>query len=80
MSDADEGPVRITVDAERCVGHARCAVVAPQIYKLNDEGYNNTPETVVDGSLAALARRGARSCPEGVITVQPVNASTSEEK
>ncbi|MER9069766.1 ferredoxin [Mesorhizobium sp. M0902] len=31
--------MRIIVQNAKCQGHARCAVQAPDIFKLDDEGY-----------------------------------------
>ena len=61
--------MKVTVDVQRCVGHARCASVAPDVYSLNDEGFNVTAEKEVDPALRASALRGMRACPERAITV-----------
>jgi ferredoxin len=61
--------MKITVDVPRCVGHARCAAVAPEVYEVNDDGFNVTAEKDVDASLRAAAIRGMRACPERVIKV-----------
>jgi ferredoxin len=57
---------------ERCVGHARCAAVAPDVYELDDEGYNRTPEKIVGADKRESALRGKRACPERVITVEDI--------
>ena len=62
--------VRIRVAVDRCVGHARCAAVAPEVYVLDDEGYNRTAEQVVGAELRDSALRGQRACPERIITVE----------
>lgn len=61
--------MKITVDVHRCVGHARCAAVAPEVYEVNDDGFNVTAEKEVDTALRAAAIRGMRACPERVIKV-----------
>ena len=61
--------MRVKVDTALCSGHARCAAVAPRVYVLNDDGYNDTPETVIPAELEDEARRGARACPERAITL-----------
>ena len=43
--------------------------VAPVIYELDEEGYNRMPPREVDPGEEALARRGARACPERAITI-----------
>jgi ferredoxin len=66
---AAEVDVRITFDRDRCSGHARCAALAPEVYRLDEEGYLGEP-TLTEGS-ERQAERGAMACPEGAITVQP---------
>jgi ferredoxin len=66
----EERAVRVTVQTDHCMGHARCAAVAPEVYELNDEGYNATPEQVVEPARASQALRGARACPERIIKVE----------
>ncbi|MFB0874019.1 MULTISPECIES: ferredoxin [unclassified Sphingobium] len=61
--------MRIRIVPGRCTGHARCAAVAPQIYKLDDDGYIAMQETQVDAVDQALAQRGARACPERAIEI-----------
>ena len=61
--------MKIVVDCDKCQGHAMCASQAPEIYELDDTGYNSMGEfTVVEGQEDA-ARLGASWCPEGAITV-----------
>lgn len=61
--------MKVRVIEGRCSGHARCAAVAPDIFVLNDDGYLEMPETIVAPEYEALARRGARACPERAIEV-----------
>jgi ferredoxin len=62
--------MKIVVDRSRCSGHGRCAAVAPDVYSLDDEGYNALDgEREVPSGLEAMARRGADNCPERCITV-----------
>jgi ferredoxin len=61
--------MRVKVIEGKCAGHARCAAVAPEIYKLNDEGFLETPEIIVPAGLEKQAVRGARACPERAIEV-----------
>jgi ferredoxin len=61
--------VRITVDRERCTGHALCKAAAPHVYVLDDLGFNVTPAGEVPAEHANEAVRGALSCPELAITV-----------
>jgi ferredoxin len=61
--------MRIVVDKKRCNGHARCLAVAPNVYVLNSDGYNETPETEVPQGKEAEAKLGARACPERAIKI-----------
>jgi ferredoxin len=75
MGDSEAPPgkrVRIRVVVERCMGHARCAAVAPDVYVLDDEGYNRTAEKVVGAEHRASAIRGKRACPERIISVEDI--------
>ena len=62
--------MKIRIDKDRCVGHARCAAIAPDIYPLNDDGYIAVSEIDVPPGQEQLARRGARACPERIIVVE----------
>jgi ferredoxin len=76
MSDSKSpagGTVRIRVVVARCMGHARCASVAPGVYILDDEGYNRTAEKIVGTDARDDALAGARACPERVISVEDVS-------
>lgn len=64
--------VKIRVNVAGCVGHARCAAVAPEVYELDDDGFNMTPYKEVDEALRAQAIRGMRACPEKIITIDDV--------
>ena len=61
--------MKIRINKAGCVGHARCAAVAPEIFPLDDDGYIAVEEIDVPAGQEALARRGARACPERIITV-----------
>lgn len=62
--------LRIKVDTTLCSGHARCATVAPDIYILNDDGYCIADGVEVPEEHEALAKRGARACPERAISLE----------
>jgi ferredoxin len=61
--------MKVTVQANRCQGHARCLAEGPDVFVLDDVGYNTTDVENVPPSLADQARRGALSCPELALTV-----------
>jgi ferredoxin len=63
--------MRVKIDADLCSGHGRCAVLAPTVYKLDDNGYNADRGKTLDipQDEEAAARKGARLCPERAITI-----------
>lgn len=58
---------RVTIDAEKCQGHGRCVLIAPDYFDVDDAGAG----LVVRGEIAdtdlADIREAALSCPEGAI-------------
>lgn len=61
--------MKIRIEKAACVGNARCAAVAADLYPLNDEGYIATDGFEVPEGKEALAQRGARACPERIIFI-----------
>jgi ferredoxin len=63
--------LHVKIDAVLCSGHGRCAKFAPEYYKLDDNGYNlNRGQTLsVPPDQEALARKGAKFCPEQAIQI-----------
>ncbi len=66
--------MKIRIEKHACVGNARCAAIAPELYPLNDDGYISVDQIDVPGGQEALARRAARACPERIIHVEDDNA------
>jgi ferredoxin len=63
--------MRVKIDGEHCTGHGRCAKYAPNVFKLDDDGYNATRggEIDVPAGEEENAKRGMKSCPEQAITL-----------
>jgi ferredoxin len=62
--------MRIRVDAGLCTGHAMCVQQGPDVFVLDELGYNTTESHDVAPEYEEQARRGAMACPEGAITVE----------
>jgi ferredoxin len=62
--------VHIRVDPQLCTGHALCHLHGPDVYVLDDLGYNTTNRRDVPAELWEQARRGAQACPEGAIALE----------
>jgi len=61
--------MKVLVRANRCQGHARCLAEGPEVYVLDDLGYNSTNIDNVPPHLREQARRGAMACPERAIAI-----------
>jgi len=62
--------MRVHVEADRCQGHNRCYVIAPELFSVDDLG--NASE-IGDGTVAAgledKARLAVANCPEFAIVI-----------
>ena len=62
--------MKIHVDSEKCQGHNRCYVLAPELFEVNDYGYateangGEVPADMVEKAELAIA-----NCPEHAISV-----------
>jgi ferredoxin len=65
--------VKIRIEKSACVGNARCAAVAPELFPLDDNGCINLEEIDVPPGMEELARRGALACPQRIIVVDNDN-------
>ena len=63
--------MRVKIDGEHCTGHGRCAKYAPNVYRLDDDGYNADRGSEIDVPPGEdeNAKRGMKSCPEQAITL-----------
>ena len=61
--------MRVSVDEDRCQGHARCWSICPEVFGLDDEGHAVVVQPEVPAELEAKAREAADNCPELAITV-----------
>ena len=65
--------MKITIDHRRCQGHAMCHNNAPDLFTLDEDGYNRMEPFVVSPDDEARARRAVQLCPERAITASPVS-------
>jgi len=61
--------MRVSVDADRCEGHARCWDICPEVFDLDDEGHAVVNDPEVPPEHEARARDAARNCPERAIVL-----------
>jgi ferredoxin len=61
--------MKIIVKKELCQGHAMCQYKSPEVFELNEHGYNTMDPFTVPAGQEEAARRGAAACPEGAIVI-----------
>jgi ferredoxin len=63
--------VRVSIDAERCQGHGRCFLIAPNLFTFDDLGSGVVLE---EGALSEetleVARLAQLNCPEHAISIE----------
>jgi ferredoxin len=62
--------VRVHVDTLRCSGHAQCQAQAPEVFELDELGYNTIPVIEVARGQEDAARAGVAACPESALTIE----------
>ncbi len=62
--------MKVTVDPDRCQGHARCWEICPDVFSLDEEGHSRVSVSEVPAGLEADARKAAGNCPERAIIVE----------
>ncbi len=63
--------MKMKIDEELCTGHGRCAKYAPNVFRLDDDGYNadRGGEIKVPAGEEDNAIKGMKSCPEKAISL-----------
>ena len=62
--------MHVTVDPERCQGHTLCAMIAPQMFELDEVNGHSSPVTgTVPAGQQDKVREAVRSCPEQAIAI-----------
>jgi len=61
--------MKVKIDETKCSGHGRCFVLAPEVYKLDDEGYNADRGSTIEvpAGQDKKAMVGVKNCPEAAI-------------
>ena len=62
--------MKAKVDVDRCQGHGRCYVTAPEVFGMDDVGYGQEiGDGTVPRGMEDKARLAAANCPEQAITI-----------
>ncbi|CNG60694.1 fdxD [Mycobacterium tuberculosis] len=60
---------KVAIDQGRCQGHGRCAVIAPDVFDLDEHGLGIVLTDPVPDGQVGEARDAVLSCPESAITI-----------
>jgi ferredoxin len=62
--------VRVRLEKSKCVGHAQCYAVDPDLFPIDDSGYSILEEHEVRPEDEQLTRDGVASCPEMALIIE----------
>ena len=62
--------MRLLLDAERCQGHGRCYMLAPDLFDADDVGHCVLLVDEVPAGLEADAKNGVDNCPEQALSIE----------
>jgi ferredoxin len=62
--------VHIRLDVDRCQGHGRCYVLAPDLFDADDYGHCVLLVDEVPAGREAEARTGVENCPEQALALE----------
>jgi ferredoxin len=60
-------PMALIIDTARCQGHGRCALINPDLFEVDDDGYGVVLDPAPAGAGKADADRAIGNCPEQAI-------------
>lgn len=56
--------MRVRLEKSKCVGHAQCFAMAPDLFPIDDLGYSTLEEHEVAPEDQPATRDGVAACPE----------------
>ncbi|NPA86642.1 MAG: ferredoxin [Candidatus Diapherotrites archaeon] len=62
--------MRVWVDKETCIGCGVCVAIAPNYFKLDEDGKSVAIKEEVDPADEEIVRTAAQSCPTGSIKIE----------
>ena len=62
--------MRVTVDKDKCQGHARCYATCPEVFELDDVGFAITSDRLVEPEFEEQVRIAEQCCPELAIIIE----------
>ncbi|MDT7559468.1 MAG: ferredoxin [Pseudonocardiales bacterium] len=67
--DGDSGVTHVTINGDKCQGHGRCALIAPHLFDVDDDGLGLVQVDTVAGADLPDVEEAILSCPESAITL-----------
>jgi len=61
--------MHVTVEEDMCEGHGLCVDIAPEVFRLRDDGLAEVVLEEPDVSLEESAKEAARKCPASAIAI-----------
>lgn len=62
--------MKVRLDQSKCVGHAQCYAVDPDLFPIDDSGYSVLVEHEVAPGDEQLTRDGVAACPELALVLE----------
>jgi ferredoxin len=62
--------MRVRLEKSKCVGHAQCYAVDPELFPIDDSGYSTLEDHEVQPEDVSLTRDGVASCPEMALIIE----------
>ena len=62
--------MKVRVEQSKCVGHAQCYAVDPELFPIDESGYSTLEEHEVRPEHAQATRDGVVACPEMALILE----------
>ena len=63
--------MKVSVDSDKCQGHARCRAICPELFELDEiDQKSRVKMTTVPPELEARCARAVNECPEGALSLK----------
>jgi ferredoxin len=59
--------MKVSVDDDRCRGHAACCAICPEVFEIGDGGYAEALQADVPVEFESAVAQAAANCPERAI-------------
>lgn len=62
--------MKVSINSDKCTGHARCNAVDAELFQLDESGYALRAEAEIPAGEEEKAQLAVDSCPERAISLQ----------